>query len=52
VLGIPTEFTRWFTQVGSGRPGGWGEFTADANAIAVHLLAPVHEGAPIPAGQP
>lgn len=38
-LGIPTEHARWFTQVGSGRPGRWGEFTADADAIAGHLLA-------------
>lgn len=42
VLGIPTEHTRWFTQVGSGRPGGWGEFTADADAIAADLLAPLY----------
>lgn len=34
VLGIPSEHTRWFTQVGSGRPGGWGSFTRDADAIA------------------
>ena len=39
VLGIPTEHTRWFTQVGSGRPGAWGEFTADADAVAGHLLS-------------
>jgi glutamate mutase epsilon subunit len=37
VLGIPAEHTRWFTQVGSGRPGGWGSFTADADAIAADL---------------
>ncbi|MER5915141.1 FAD/NAD(P)-binding protein [Streptomyces sp. NPDC001982] len=41
VLGIPSEFTRWFTQVGSGRPGMWGEFTADADAIAGDALAGV-----------
>ncbi len=38
VLGIPTEFTRWFTQVGSSRPGPWGEFMADADAIAADVL--------------
>ncbi|MZD07207.1 hypothetical protein GTW43_19255 [Streptomyces sp. SID5785] len=38
VLGIPSEFARWFTQVGSGRPGVRGGFTADADAIAAHLL--------------
>jgi glutamate mutase epsilon subunit len=39
VLGIPTEHTRWFTQVGSGRPQVWTSFTADADAIAADLLA-------------
>jgi methylaspartate mutase epsilon subunit len=39
VLGIPTEHTRWFTLVGSGRPGRWNEFTRDADAIARHALA-------------
>ncbi|MFI8519428.1 FAD/NAD(P)-binding protein [Streptomyces sp. NPDC085481] len=34
VIGIPSEHTRWFTQVGSGRPGPWGSFTRDADAIA------------------
>jgi methylaspartate mutase epsilon subunit len=38
VLGIPTEHTRWFTQVGSGRPGRWGDFTGDADAVAEHLM--------------
>ncbi|MER6099637.1 FAD/NAD(P)-binding protein [Streptomyces sp. NPDC001728] len=38
VLGIPSEHTRWFTQVGSGRPGPWGSFTRDADAIAEALL--------------
>ncbi|WP_052390993.1 FAD/NAD(P)-binding protein [Streptomyces sp. NRRL B-24484] len=38
VLGIPSEHTRWFTQVGSGRPGPWGAFTRDADAIAEALL--------------
>jgi glutamate mutase epsilon subunit len=49
VLGIPTEFSRWFTQVGSGRPGHWGDFVADADAIAVAALAagPIREAAPV-----
>src|SRR5205807_5566707 len=38
VLGIPAEHTRWFTQVGSGRPGPWGEFTQDADTIAAGVL--------------
>jgi hypothetical protein len=41
VLGIPTEHTRWFTLVGSGRPGPWNEFTRDADAIAADALAQV-----------
>ncbi|MEU6440346.1 FAD/NAD(P)-binding protein [Streptomyces sp. NPDC047046] len=52
-LGIPTEHTRWFTQVGSGRPGKWGEFTADADAIAAAVLTetaapPARTGAQAP----
>ena len=39
VLGIPTEHIRWFTQVGSGRPQVWTGFTADADAVAIDLLA-------------
>jgi glutamate mutase epsilon subunit len=38
-LGIPTEHTRWFTQVGSSRPGVWGDFMADADSIAAASLA-------------
>lgn len=45
VLGIPTEHTRWFTQVGSGRPGPWGEFTQDADTIAAAVLAGVESRA-------
>jgi hypothetical protein len=45
VLGIPTEHIRWFTQVGSGRPGVWTGFAADADAIAVDLLAGRRVGA-------
>lgn len=47
VLGIPTEYTRWFTQVGSSRPGKWGEFMADADAIASHALTTTHTAAAI-----
>ncbi|MFE7414650.1 FAD/NAD(P)-binding protein [Streptomyces laurentii] len=40
-LGIPTEHTRWFTQVGSSRPGtGQTLFYRDADTIAEALLAP------------
>jgi methylaspartate mutase epsilon subunit len=49
VLGIPTEHTRWFTQVGSGRPGVWTGFAADADAVAADLLARPHSTALIPA---
>ncbi|MGF0176746.1 FAD/NAD(P)-binding protein [Streptomyces sp. Marseille-Q5077] len=38
VLGIPTENTRWFTQVGFARPGPWGDFIRDADAVAAHAL--------------
>ncbi|MEW9337245.1 FAD/NAD(P)-binding protein [Streptomyces tanashiensis] len=41
VLGIPTEHTRWFMQVGSSRPGLWSDFVHDADAIAAHALRPV-----------
>lgn len=39
VIGIPTENARWFTFVGSGRPGPWNEFFNDADAIAKHILS-------------
>ncbi|MER6305951.1 FAD/NAD(P)-binding protein [Streptomyces sp. NPDC001657] len=39
VIGIPTENTRWFTFVGSGRPGPWNEFFNDADEIAKHILS-------------
>jgi hypothetical protein len=38
-LGIPTEFTRWFTQVGSGTPNTLSRFTRDADAIAADVLS-------------
>jgi methylaspartate mutase epsilon subunit len=41
VLGIPTESTRWFMQVGIGRPGPWGEFFLDADAIAQAALSKI-----------
>ncbi|MFF8378744.1 FAD/NAD(P)-binding protein [Streptomyces sp. NPDC015661] len=40
-LGIPTEHTRWFTQVGSGKPGLNTLFRQDADAIAEAMLCPV-----------
>jgi hypothetical protein len=39
VLGIPTEHTRWFMQVGSSRPGQWSDFVHDADDIAGHALS-------------
>ncbi|MCX5380558.1 FAD/NAD(P)-binding protein [Streptomyces sp. NBC_00091] len=39
-LGIPTEHTRWFTQVGSGRPGVDTLFHRDADTVARGLLEP------------
>lgn len=44
VLGVPSEHTRWFTQVGSARPGAWGDFVRDADAIAGHALRGVFPG--------
>jgi glycerate kinase len=37
-LGIPTEHTNWFTQVGSGKPGARSAFTRDARRIAEAAL--------------
>jgi glutamate mutase epsilon subunit len=37
-LGIPTEHTNWFTQVGSGKPGARSAFTRDARLIAEGAL--------------
>lgn len=34
IVGIPTEGRRWFTQVGSGRPGPWGDFASRADSLA------------------
>lgn len=41
VLGIPTEHTRWFMQVGSSRPGMWSDFVRNADDIAAHALVGV-----------
>ncbi|WP_330334601.1 FAD/NAD(P)-binding protein [Streptomyces sp. NBC_00536] len=38
VIGIPTEHTRWGTQVGNGTPGPWNKFIRHADAIAEHAL--------------
>ncbi|MGW1976896.1 FAD/NAD(P)-binding protein [Streptomyces sp. NPDC001889] len=38
-LGIPTEHTRWFTQVGAGRPGVPTRFHQEADAVAAAMLA-------------
>ncbi len=38
-LGIPTEHTNWFTQVGSGKPGARSAFTRDARLIVEAALA-------------
>jgi hypothetical protein len=38
-IGVATEHTRWFTQVGSGRPGRDSPFCRDADAIACDVLA-------------
>ncbi|WEH39226.1 FAD/NAD(P)-binding protein [Streptomyces sp. AM 2-1-1] len=45
-LGIPTEHTRWFTQVGSSRPGVGTLFYRDADAIASDALRPLRAEAP------
>ncbi|MDO0924679.1 FAD/NAD(P)-binding protein [Streptomyces sp. TG1A-8] len=46
VLGLPTEHTRWFTLVGSGRPGPWNEFIRDADAVAAAALNAVPAAVP------
>ncbi|WP_188316943.1 FAD/NAD(P)-binding protein [Solihabitans fulvus] len=52
VLGIPSEHTRWFTQVGSSRPGAWGSFMRDADAIAGSVLAPIAADRPLTSARP
>ncbi|GAA3486975.1 FAD/NAD(P)-binding protein [Streptomyces cremeus] len=44
-LGIPTEHTRWFTQVGSGKPGLNTLFRQDADAIALDMLRAARDAA-------
>jgi uncharacterized NAD(P)/FAD-binding protein YdhS len=46
-LGIPTENTRWFTQIGNGRPGPLSGFHTDADAIARDMLRAVPATAPL-----
>jgi hypothetical protein len=41
-LGVATEHTRWFTQVGTGRPGHDSPFRREADAIARDVLADIH----------
>jgi methylaspartate mutase epsilon subunit len=38
-IGVATEGTRWFQQVGTGRPGKDSPFRRDADAIAADILA-------------
>jgi methylaspartate mutase epsilon subunit len=38
-IGVVTQNTRWFTQVGTGRPGQDSPFCRDADAIAREVLA-------------
>ncbi|MCS7476898.1 FAD/NAD(P)-binding protein [Umezawaea endophytica] len=41
VLGIPTEHSRFFTQVVATGPAGWSEFMRDADDVAQDVLRPV-----------
>ncbi|HCZ0184280.1 TPA: hypothetical protein O5W62_000014 [Staphylococcus aureus] len=38
IIGIPTEFTRWFMQSGSTKPNKWIDFMIDADEIAKDIL--------------
>lgn len=38
IIGIPTEYTRWFMQSGSTRPNKWIDFMIDADAIAKDII--------------
>ncbi|MFF9143379.1 FAD/NAD(P)-binding protein [Streptomyces sp. NPDC014861] len=40
VLGIPSEYSRYFTQVVATGPAGWSEFMRDADDVAAHMLRP------------
>jgi len=48
-LGVVTQNTRWFTQVGTGRPGRDSPFRRDADAIAGAVLAGEVRSWPVPA---
>ncbi|MEV6611898.1 FAD/NAD(P)-binding protein [Kutzneria sp. NPDC051319] len=48
-LGVVTQNTRWFTQVGTGRPGQDSPFRRDADAIAGAVLAEEVRSWPVPA---
>lgn len=48
-LGVVAQNTRWFTQVGTGRPGQDSPFHRDADAIAGAVLAGEVRSWPIPA---
>jgi hypothetical protein len=48
-LGVVTQNTRWFTQVGTGRPGQDSPFRRDADAIAGAVLTGEARSWPIPA---
>lgn len=48
-LGIPTEHTRWFTQIGNGRPGPIGGFHGDADLIAADVLGTAVTAPAVPA---
>jgi L-lysine 2,3-aminomutase/uncharacterized NAD(P)/FAD-binding protein YdhS len=47
-LGIPTEHTRWFTHMGSGRPGRSSLFGADAERVAAGVWSALAAGRPDP----
>lgn len=44
-IGVATEHTRWFTQVGTGRPRQDSPFCREADAIAADILHSVRNGA-------
>ncbi|MFD0902139.1 hypothetical protein [Actinomadura sediminis] len=46
-LGVVTDGARWFTQVGSGRPGKDSPFHRDADAIAASILSPAAAPRPL-----
>lgn len=48
-IGVVTQNTRWFTQVGTGRPGQDSPFRRDADAIAGAVLAGEVRSWPVPA---